>query len=71
MGGGIMAPSTIVVSGSIMTKFVVDSEFDKFFRKSQKHFIRMASLRSYDVIFCFTLPYLLKFRNSLFLDQFG
>ena len=62
-------PSNFIVSFSIMTKFGVVIEFDKLPPKSPKTSIKMMSLQSCDVIFCFRLPYPLKFRNSLFLGH--
>ena len=70
VGGALWPPSTFVVSSSIMIKFGVLIEFDKFSPKSPKK-VKMTSLPSYDVVLCFRLPCSLKFRNSLFLDQFG
>ena len=60
--------ASFITSYPIMTKFSVIIEFDKLSPKSLKEFIRMTSLWSYEVIFCFKLLYLLKFLNSLFLD---
>ena len=66
-------PIDFVVPCSVMIKFAVFLEFDKFSPKSQKS-KKVTSLSSYDVIFCFSLPFLLKFlkfRNSLFLASFA
>ena len=54
-GGGIMVPPCNFVA--IMIKFGVLTEFDKFFLKSPKSFQKITSLPTYDIIFCFMLPY--------------
>ena len=57
-----MAPfPNFVVSCPIMTKFGALIEFDKFSPKSPNIFLKMTSLSSYDVTFCFRLPYPSKF----------
>ena len=53
-------PPNFVVSDSITIKFGVLIEFDKFLQISQK-IQKLMSLPSSDVIFCFRLPYSLKF----------
>ena len=60
-GGHYGPPYNFVVSYPIMTKFSVVMEYDKFSPKSPKNFKKITSLPSYDVIFCFRLPYPLKF----------
>ena len=56
-------------SGSIMIKFIVLKEFDKFFPKSDKNLLEW---RHFAFLYlCFRPWYPLKFRNSLFPDHFG
>ena len=64
-------PSNFVVFSSIITKFSLFKEYDKFFSKSANKIIWVTLLRKYEIIFCFRLMYPLKFWNSSFLDGFG
>ena len=57
-----MPPYNFVVSCSIIVKFAVLIEFDKFFPKLSNQFQKMTSLSSYDVIL---------FEILLYLDRFG
>ena len=50
-----MSPSNFVVSCSVMAKFGVLIEFDKFSPRSPKKLTKMTSQRNYDDIFCFRL----------------
>ena len=52
-----------LVSGSIMKKYGVVRQFDKFTPKSPQNYCGVWRH------FCFSAPILLKFRNSLFLDR--
>ena len=51
------SPSNFVVFSSIVTKFGVLKEYDRFFPKLANKFIWIMLLQSYEIIFCLRLNY--------------